>query len=85
VAAGLLKAVGLPELITESELEYEARAIELAESAERLSAIRQMLAHNRLSTPLFDTSLFTGHIEAAYTAMYERHQAGLAPESIEVG
>jgi predicted O-linked N-acetylglucosamine transferase (SPINDLY family) len=39
---------------------------------------------NRLTTPLFDTKRFTRHIEAAYTMMYERHQAGLAPDHIIV-
>ncbi|WP_244065676.1 hypothetical protein [Bradyrhizobium sp. Ce-3] len=38
---------------------------------------------NRLSKPLFDTKLFTGHIEA-YVAMYQRAQSGLARETIVV-
>jgi protein O-GlcNAc transferase len=46
--------------------------------------IKQKLSDNRLTTPLFDTGLFTGHIEAAYTAMVERHRAGLAPDHIVV-
>jgi predicted O-linked N-acetylglucosamine transferase (SPINDLY family) len=49
-----------------------------------LASIRQKLSDNRLTTPLFDTTLFTKHIEAAYTAMYERHQAGLPPDHIHV-
>jgi len=42
------------------------------------------LAHNRLTTPLFNTPLFTRHIEAAYMAMYERYQADLPPDPIYV-
>lgn len=82
VAGSLLNAVGLPELVTTSSEAYEQTAIDLAREPAKLEAIRQKLADNRLSTPLFNTELFTGHIEAAYTAMYRRHQSGLAPDHI---
>jgi protein O-GlcNAc transferase len=59
-------------------------AVDLARHPEKLAAIKHKLAQNRLTTPLFDTKLFTKHIEAAYTMMYERHQAGLAPDPIVV-
>jgi predicted O-linked N-acetylglucosamine transferase (SPINDLY family) len=84
VAASLLNAAGLPELITTTRDAYEALAIELASNPAKLASIRQKLSDNRLTTPLFDTTLFTKHIEAAYTAMYERHQAGLPPDHIHV-
>ena len=84
VAASLLKAVDLPELITATPQAYENLAIELANSPEKFAAIRQKLANNRLTTPLFDTKLITRHIEAGYTAMYERYQAGLPPDHIYV-
>ena len=82
VAASLLNAIRLPELITLKQEEYEALAIELATNPEKLRAIRQKLDRNRLTTPLFDTKLFTQHIEATYRAMYERYQEGLPPEHI---
>ena len=84
VAASLLNAIGLTELIASTPQAYEALAIELATNAEKLAALKRKLANNRLTTPLFDTGLFTKHIEAAYTAMYERYQAGLAPDHIVV-
>ena len=84
VAASLLQAVGLPELITQSHQEYAARALALASEPATLAAIRETLAGNRLSQPLFDTPLFTRHIEAAYSAMWQRHQAGLAPEHLVI-
>jgi predicted O-linked N-acetylglucosamine transferase (SPINDLY family) len=62
--------------------DYERLAIELATIPARHAAIRQKLLANRLTTPLFDTALFTGTIEALYTAMFERHKAGLAPDHI---
>ena len=84
VAASLLNAINLPELITETPEQYERLAIELARHPEKLRAIKSRLAENRVTAPLFDTGLFTGHIEAAYIAMYERHRAGLAPDHILV-
>ena len=84
VAASLLNAVGLPELITHSREEYEALAIDLALNKQKLQAIRQRLQRNRLTTPLFDTALYTKHLEAAYEAMYQRAQVGLPPDHIEV-
>ena len=85
VAASLLSAIDLPELITTTQEDYEALAIELATNPDRLKAIRQKLQDNRLTTPLFDTELFTRHIEEAYTKMLERYQADLAPEHIFIG
>jgi protein O-GlcNAc transferase len=82
VAASLLSAINMPELITETAEEYERLAIDLATHPEKLRAIKSKLAENRLTAPLFDTGLFTKHIEAAYIAMYERYRAGLAPDHI---
>jgi predicted O-linked N-acetylglucosamine transferase (SPINDLY family) len=84
VAASLLNAIGLPELITTTSEDYERLAFDLATHPEKLAVIKRKLAENRLTTPLFDTKLFTKHIEAAYTAMYERYQAGLAPDHIDI-
>lgn len=84
VAASLLNAVGLSELITTTSEAYEQTAIDLASHPEKLAIIKRKLAANRLVAPLFDTRLFTQHVEAAYTAMYKRHQAGLPPDHIVV-
>ena len=84
VAASLLNAVRLPELVTTTPAQYEALAIELATNPEKLAGIRQRLAENRLVTPLFDTARFARHIESAYTIMMERYRAGLPPDHIQV-
>ena len=84
VAASLLRAIDLPELVTATEAEFEELAVALARDTERYRALRQRLKENRLRAPLFDIRAFTSHLEAAYSAMYERYQAGLAPEHIEV-
>ena len=84
VAASLLHAVGMPELITRSLGEYEERAVRLATQPEELAALRDKLAYNRLRTPLFDTERFTRHLERAYELMWERHVRGLPPAPLHV-
>jgi predicted O-linked N-acetylglucosamine transferase (SPINDLY family) len=84
MAASLLQAIRLPELITCTDAEYVALAVELAFNAERYREIKERLKRNRLVAPLFDVSGFARHLEVAYTALYERHQMGLPPENIEV-
>ena len=84
VAGSLLIAVGLPELVTRSQEEYETLAIALANEPDRLALLRATLRANRATMPLFDTRLLTRHLELAYAQMYERHHAGLQPDHIEV-
>lgn len=84
VAASLLNAVGLPELIAETPEEYEDLALELARSPQRLAALRQKLATNSRTHPLFDTAGFTRALEGAFTAMQERRHAGMPPDHITV-
>ena len=84
VAASLLHAVGLPELVTENLADYEALALRLATTPALLAAIREKLEGNRLAAPLFDTDRFRRHIEAAYVTMYERSQRGEAPAGFDV-
>jgi protein O-GlcNAc transferase len=84
VATSLLNAIDLSELVTRTREEYENLAIKLATHPEKLALIKDKLARNRLTTPLFDTELFTRHIESAYKKMYERYQAGLPPDHIHV-
>jgi len=84
VAASLLNAIGLPELIAYSHEEYKALALELASNPEKLSLIKQNLAKNRNTHPLFNTERYTRHIEEAYTRMWQKHQESLLPDHIYV-
>jgi predicted O-linked N-acetylglucosamine transferase (SPINDLY family) len=84
VAASLLNAVGLPELLTSSWEDYEALALKLATSPAMLADIRAKLALNRTTHPLFDTGRFRRHIESAYVTMWERYQRGEPPVSFAV-
>lgn len=72
MSASLLRAVGLPELITTSLAEYEALGKTLAMDADRLAAIKGQLKANRLQCPLFDTLSQTRDIENAYRRMVEK-------------
>jgi protein O-GlcNAc transferase len=84
VAASLLHAIDLPELITHSHAEYEALALEFATHPDKLSGIRHKLAQNRTTRPLFDTTRFTKHIENSYRKMWEKNQMGMVPDHIYV-
>lgn len=84
VAASLLNAVGLPELITHSLENYERLALELATTPAVMLDIRAKLARNRMTHPLFNTDLFRRHIESAYVTMWDRYQHGEPPVSFAV-
>ena len=84
VAASLLKAVNLSELITTTQEQYEKLAIELATNPEKIKTIKNKLANNLPAAPLYDTSLFTKNLEAAYQVMYEKYQNDLNFDDIEI-
>jgi len=71
VAASLLTAVGLPELVTKTEEEYEGLIFELASDKGRLSATKEKLAMNRLKEPLFDTERYTRNFEAGLVKAFD--------------
>jgi predicted O-linked N-acetylglucosamine transferase (SPINDLY family) len=84
VAASLLSAIRLPELIAATPEHYEELAVTLANDPERLADIKRRLAERRLTAPLFDTQLYTRRLEAAYTAIVERYRADLPAEHVHV-
>jgi predicted O-linked N-acetylglucosamine transferase (SPINDLY family) len=84
VAASLLYAIGLPELVTESLTEYETRALDLAGDPASLGKVKSKLERNRDTHPLFDTAGHTRALESAYKTMMERHWRGRLPEAFAV-
>ena len=84
VAASLLNAIGLPELVTHNIEDYETLALRLAQDPSVLERYCRQLATNRLTHPLFDTERFCCHIEAAYLQMWEIWQRGEQPRSFAV-
>jgi protein O-GlcNAc transferase len=83
-AASALHAVGLPELVAENLEDYEALAARLAGAQGELRAIRDRLARNRTTFPLFDSDRFRRNIEAAYTAMWELYERNESPRAFSV-
>jgi len=84
VAASLLRAAGLPELIAPDMAAYEALALGLARDRSMLAAIRRKLVAARATCALFDTDRMRRHLEAAYTRMWERQQRGEKPAAFAV-
>ncbi len=84
VAASLNHAVGLSELVTENLPQYRELALDLAHDPARLKRLREKLAVNRRTMPLFDTARFRRHIEAAYFTMWETCLNGEPPRGFAV-
>ena len=84
VAASLLEATGLADLVTHDLSQYEALALRLARDGAAIARVKARLAQNRASSPLFDTDRFRRHIEAAYVTMWERWQRGEHPQGFAV-
>jgi predicted O-linked N-acetylglucosamine transferase (SPINDLY family) len=84
VAASLLRAAGLPELVTHSLADYESLALRLAADPALRSGYKQRLEENRHACALFDTARFVRNIEAAYIRMWETHERGEDPQSFSV-
>jgi protein O-GlcNAc transferase len=84
VAASVLRAVGLPELVADSLSDYEALALKIAEDPALCASLKAKLATHRMCGPLFDTARFTRNIESAYTTMWRLSQNGEPPRSFSV-
>jgi protein O-GlcNAc transferase len=84
VAASLLNAVGLPELVTRSLDEYEALALKLASDPVLIASVRQKLDGNRKTYPLFNTDRLRRHIESAYMTMWDIAQRGEPPRGFAI-
>ena len=84
VAASLLRAANMPELVTTNLADYEAVALKLARDPAQARALRERLLATRMTVPLFNPERFARHIEAAYTTMWETWQRGEAPKAFAV-
>jgi protein O-GlcNAc transferase len=84
MAASMLHAVGLPELVAHNLADYESLAVKLAREPALLSAVQRKLQDNLRSTPLFDTDRFRRHIERAYMTMIDIHRRGERPHGFSV-
>ena len=81
VAASILTAAGLPELVTQTAQEYETLAVRLAHEPGLLHGLRKRI---RRDSTLFDTDLFRRRIEAAYQEMWRRRLADEPPAAFTI-
>lgn len=79
VAASLLTAAGLTELITENLTDYQELALRLASNRNELAALRQKTASARSTAPFYDCHRFTKNLEALYRRMWEQYEKGEPP------
>jgi predicted O-linked N-acetylglucosamine transferase (SPINDLY family) len=84
VAGSLLEAVGLPQLVADSLVEYERRALELAGDPSQLASIRAHLTSAGRRSSLFDSERTCRHLESAYEGMWQRYQRGERPAHFAV-
>jgi protein O-GlcNAc transferase len=84
VAASLLKAVGLPELVTSNLEEYQALATKLASEPSLLNELRGRLEKNRSTHSLFNMDRLCHNVEAAYRTMWDIHARGEKPRHFTV-
>lgn len=84
VAASLLHAVGLPELVVGSQAAFEAQAIALATDRPALAALRSRLDAALPGCVLFDTARYARNLEDALRVMRDCHRAGRPPEAFTV-
>lgn len=84
MAASLLRALDLPELVAASPAEYEATAIRLARRRTELRTLKERLDQHRRGGALFDVRRYARHLEAAYREMASRAELGLPPEHLQI-
>jgi predicted O-linked N-acetylglucosamine transferase (SPINDLY family) len=84
VAASLLNAIDMGELVTNSLGEYELAAQALLRDPDRLQAMRHKIERKRDVNSLFDLPTLTRAIEATYERMWRQHLAGEGPQAFAI-
>jgi len=84
VAASLLNAIGMPEMVVETDEDYVRRALDIALTPGESKRLKAKLAHNLNNTPLFQIDKYTRDLETAYCIMHERSLKRLPPENITI-
>jgi protein O-GlcNAc transferase len=72
VAASVLAAAGVPELVTADAQAYESLALALARDPARLQALRARVCAARTASPLFDSPGYARALESLYARMLAR-------------
>ncbi|CAF4791506.1 unnamed protein product, partial [Rotaria sp. Silwood2] len=82
VGASLLHTIGCPELVAETYDDYENIAIRLGNDPVYLKSIRAKVWSRRLTSPLFNTTLYTQHLEELFIKMWDRYKNNRLPDHI---
>jgi predicted O-linked N-acetylglucosamine transferase (SPINDLY family) len=83
VAGSHLRAIGLPELVTDTLADYEALVLELAHDPRLLVSYRTRLCTNRDREPLFDTASYTRALEGLLWTAWDEWVATKQPRDNE--
>jgi predicted O-linked N-acetylglucosamine transferase (SPINDLY family) len=70
VAASLLHAIGLPDLVTNNQKQYQNLAISLGNNAINLKNIKLLLSKNIAQSPLFNIKKYVYDLEALYIGIF---------------
>jgi predicted O-linked N-acetylglucosamine transferase (SPINDLY family) len=84
VAASILLAAGLPQLITDDLRDYESRAVSLATHPRELVDLRADWTRRSAACSLFDARGLAADLERCYEHMWDRHMRGLAPKGFDL-
>lgn len=82
VAASLLTAVGMEDLITENAQQYEGLITRLAQDKTALAEVKKRLQDNLTTTALYDTVAYTRYLEEGFRQVWERRELGGSPQDI---
>jgi hypothetical protein len=76
--------MGLPELVALDQDDMVRIAKRVGTDAGYRTHLRDNVAANRMTAPLFDTARYTRDFESAVELIVQRHRSGLAPDHIDV-
>jgi predicted O-linked N-acetylglucosamine transferase (SPINDLY family) len=84
ICTSMLTSIGLQDMICDSIQAYEDRAVYFAQNGNALAEVRERLARNRMSHPLFDVKRFVRHLEAGYREIWKRFQENQPPQNVNI-
>jgi protein O-GlcNAc transferase len=71
-----LRAIGLPDMVTSTLVEYEALALRLASDPSALASVRARLVKNRATYPLFDMARYARDFEDGLLRIWHDYETG---------
>nr|WP_240932093.1 tetratricopeptide repeat protein [Sedimentitalea sp. CY04] len=84
VAASLLNAVDMADLVVETAQQYEEMITNLASDKSALAKVKARLQSNLKTAPLYDTAAYTRHLEEGYRKVYQTWKQGEAKQDVHV-